>query len=90
MSSFSKEGNVQTEENNVLPDPSLKNAPLQLTSKHLSSAQQADETWNCFNCVVSADQASKEQQACFVEQDILMRQWSPQVRKVQTGVKLNR
>lgn len=27
--------------------------------------------------MVSADQASKEQQAYFVEQDVLMSQWSP-------------
>lgn len=63
MSLLSKEDNVQTEENNVLLPPVsleseehnwfLKNASLPLSRKHLSSAQQADETLQ--RCVVSAD-----------------------------------
>ena len=51
MSSFSKEGDVITEDNvfqelveSKEPDPFLKSVSLPLTREHLSSTQQADQT----------------------------------------------
>ncbi|KAL3992385.1 DnaJ-like proiein [Sarotherodon galilaeus] len=88
MSSFSEENDVPTNRNNVLsppdsvkpeePDPFPKVSSLPLTRDQLSAAQLADETLqSCFKRTVSAEQVKKEQQAYFVEHDVLMRQWSP-------------
>lgn len=86
--SFSEEGVALSEENNVLspPDfvnpeelgPSEKDIPLPLTRENLSTAQIAGKSLKpCFKRVVSAEQASHEQQACSIEQNVLMCQWYP-------------